>query len=176
MDSQRRFESLLGEAAYQAAWRFARGLAGSHAEAEDVLQDALIRAYRGLDSLRDEARFKGWLLSIVRTVYIDRLRRERARPQAVCEPPPYVAVPDADPLSPAVAEAMARLPQAQQQLLALFYLEGLSLTETGQALGIRPHAVRQRLFRARLSLRRELGQLAELAPGLALPSERGGYR
>jgi RNA polymerase sigma-70 factor, ECF subfamily len=170
-DHQQRFEALLSEAAYQAAWRFARSLAGNHADAEDVLQDALIRAYKGLGGLRDASRFTSWLLSIVRTVYIDRLRRERARPQADSELPPYIAAQDADPLSPALAEALARLPQAQQHLLTLFYLEGLSLTETGQALGIRPHSARQRLFRARYALRRELGQQYELAGNLALPSD-----
>lgn len=158
-ERQQRFAALLSEAAYLSAWRFAYSLAGQRADAEDLLQDALIRAYRGLDRLRDETRFTGWLLSIVRTVYLDRLRWERIRPQALRELPPFVAAQDADPLSPAVAEALARLPQAQQQLLALFYLEGLSLSETGQALGIGPLAARQRLFRARLALRRELGQL-----------------
>ncbi len=164
---------MVSEPVYQAAWRFAYSLAGSRADAEDLLQDALIRAFRGLDSLRDETRITGWLFSIVRTVYLDRLRWERSRPQAFAEPPPYLAAQDADPLSPAVAEALARLPRVQQQLLALFYLEGLSLTETGQALGIRPQAVRQRLFRARNALRRELGQLGVAGPQNATLRWRG---
>ena len=171
---QQRFENLVSEAAFRSAWRFAYSLTGSRADAEDLLQDALIRAYRGLDGLRDESRFTGWLLSIVRTVHLDSLRRERSRPQAYEEPPPYLAAQDAEPLSPAVAEALARLPHAQQQLLALFYLEGLSLEETGMALGIGSQAVRQRLFRSRSALRRELGRLGVSVPGLAVPSDFGG--
>ena len=174
-DKQQLFEELLSEPVYQSAWRFALSLAGSRHDAEDVLQDALIRAYRSLDRLRDHAKFTGWLLSTVRTTYLDHLRRERARPQVTGELPHYTVAVSTDPLSEALLEGLARLPKAQQQLLILFYLEGLSLNETGQALGIRVHAIRQRLFRARQALRRELQRCGSPASNLALPSQdRGG--
>jgi DNA-directed RNA polymerase specialized sigma24 family protein len=61
------------------------------------------------------------------------------------------------------------LPAAQAELLALFYLDGLSLVETGRVLGLSPQAVGQRLHRARLALRRSLER--QPAMGLAPRSE-----
>lgn len=170
-NQQEKFDQLLSDAVYQSAWRFALSLTGNRHDAEDLLQDALIRAYKGLAGLRAEGRFASWLLSIVRTAFIDRLRRQRARPQADTQLPHYAAAQDADPLSGAVAEALARLPGPQQRLLALFYLDGYSISEAGQALGIRPHVARQRLFRARQALRRELGRIGASEHELAYPSK-----
>src|SRR4051812_41453181 len=65
-----RFEVLLTEQAYAMAWRYSLRLClqagGGRADAEDLLQEALTRAWLGLHALRDESRFPGWLLAIVR--------------------------------------------------------------------------------------------------------------
>jgi RNA polymerase sigma-70 factor (ECF subfamily) len=161
------FERALTNEIYQAAWRYALRLSGQRENAEDLLQESLAKAYLQFARLRDPAKFKGWLLSIVRTVSIDRHRRERARPPVTAELPSLAAA-AADPLARDVAEALARLPQPQHELLSLFYLDGLSLKETGQVLGVKPRAVRQRLYRARQALRRRLdsapARLGRLVP------------
>jgi RNA polymerase sigma-70 factor (ECF subfamily) len=149
------FEQALTDDVYQAAWRYALSLSGQRENAEDLLQESLTKAFIQFPRLRDPAKFKGWLLSIVRTVSIDRRRRERARPPVTPELPTLAAA-AADPLAREVAEALAQLPQPQHELLSLFYLDGLSLEETGQVLGVGPRAVRQRLYRARQALRRRL--------------------
>jgi len=150
------FETALTDEAYAAAWRMCRRLARSPQDAEDLLQDGLTHAFTRFDQLRDQARFKGWLLSIIRTRHLDGLRRERSRPQATVELPDLADASATEPLGLDTAAALARLPQSQQELLSLFYIDGLNLSETGQVLGIRPQVVRQRLYRARQALRRQL--------------------
>lgn len=152
---QQRFESALDDEAYAAAWAYSRRLTDSRLDAEDLLQEALAHAYRRLDQLRDPDRFKGWLLSIVRTQFLSWRRQTVARPPIISELP-QLGRRDPDPLAGPVAEALAALPEPQHEILSLFYLDGLSLAETGQVLGIGPTAVRQRLYRARYALRRRL--------------------
>jgi len=83
--------------------------------------------------------------------------RELAALAPEAEPLPDLADASAtEPLGLDTAAALARLPQSQQELLSLFYIDGLNLSETGQVLGIRPQVVRQRLYRARQALRRQL--------------------
>lgn len=153
-----RFEQALSPEVYQAAWRYALRLSTRREDAEDLLQESLAKAYSRFSQLRDASRFKGWLFSIVRSTHLDRLRRERARPPETAELP-QLAAHETDPLTRDIAEALALLPQPQHELLSLFYIDGLNLNETGQVLGIRSRAVRQRLYRARQALRKQLDSI-----------------
>ncbi len=167
--NQQRFETLLTSEVYQAAWRYCLRLRRGREDAEDLLQESLVRAFTRLSQLRDEGRFKSWLLSIVRRRFLDRYRRERSRPPVLSEPEPQPA--SEDPLAAHIAETLTRLPAPQRELISLFYIDGLSLKETGQVLGIRPQVVRQRLYRARRALRR----LLDAAPIVTTTaSSRGG--
>ena len=103
-------------------------------------------------------RFCSWLLSIIRSRFIDRGRRADARPKPE-ELPPQLPQQDGkpdDPESELILAGLAKLPPEQKELLSLFYLDGLNLRETGEVLGIPDKAVRQRLYRARMALRRAL--------------------
>lgn len=162
------FEAALSEEIYRSAWGYAcrlctAGGALRRADAEDLLQEALLRAYQRFHQLREPARFKGWLLSIVRTAYLDRLRRRGQPEQGLDELhddlPDRASTGHHDPLAELMLAALNQLPLAQRELLSLFYLEGLNLEETGQVLGIAPRIVRQRLFRAREALRRRFAVL-----------------
>lgn len=167
--AQQRFENLLTSEVYQAAWRFCLRLCRSREDAQDLLQESLVRAYTRLGQLRDEVRFRAWLLSIVRRQFLDRYRRERLRPPVQSEQEPQLA--PEDPLVAHIAETLTQLPAPQRELISLFYTDGLSLKETGQVLGIRPQVVRQRLYRARRALRR----LLDAAPIVTTAaSSRGG--
>lgn len=151
-----RFERMLTPEVYEAAWRYASRLRATREDAEDLLQESLLQALSKLGALRDETSFRGWLLSIVRRKSIDQFRRMKARPAVTRELPQLAAYEADDALSEHVLAALNQLPVAQQELLSLFYLDGLTLKETGQVLGIPPRAVRQRLFRARTALRGKL--------------------
>jgi len=152
----RRFESCLTEEAYLSAWRYASHLCGSREDAEDLLQESLAQAFRKFGQLRNPEAFRGWLLSIIRSQHIRKWRKDRNRPEEY-QLKEFLAG-DRAPGEPAgpLAEALATLPATQRELLSLFYIEGLSLRETGAALGLSPRAVKQRLFRARAALRRRL--------------------
>lgn len=167
-DRRRLFEAALSEEIYRCAWGYTCRLCTGggvlrHADAEDLLQEALLRAYQRFHQLREKARFKGWLLCIVRTVFLDRLRRlgqpAHNLDELLEELPDRESSWHHDPQAELMQVALSQLRPAQRELLSLFYLEGLSLEETGQVLGIAPRIVRQRLFRAREALRQQCAAL-----------------
>src|ERR1700675_3256855 len=75
---RREFEERLAECG-PLAYRVARGVLRNDADAEDVAQEALLRAYRRFDRLRDPLRFRGWLVRIVFRLALDRARSARRR-------------------------------------------------------------------------------------------------
>src|SRR5437879_11117455 len=79
-DMRREFEERLAECG-TLAYRVARGVLRNTAEAEDVAQEALLRAYRQFDRLRERNRFRGWLVRIVFRLALDRLRSGERREQ-----------------------------------------------------------------------------------------------
>ena len=160
---QLRFSELLTEEAYQLAWRYCCALAASTADAEDLLHDALYRALRRIDQVRDVAAFRSWLVAIVRTTFLNGLRRKRVEQQgqALLAQPVVMERPSAQ--AEITAAALARLPDEQRQLLTLFYLEGFSLRELATALGLRPLVVQGRLARSREALRREVLRVSPVA-------------
>src|SRR5438445_7146871 len=79
-DARREFEERLAECG-PLAYRVARGVLRHTADAEDVAQEALLRAYRQFDRLRDRNRFRGWLVRIAFRLALDRLRSAKRREQ-----------------------------------------------------------------------------------------------
>ena len=144
-----RFEEALGGEAYAAAWRYALRLAGRREDAEDLLQDSLLHAYVKFRQLRNPDAFRGWLMSIVRTRFL--ARRRKFSPVTLETPPegPADAGRTPTPDEEAAADALRRLPETQGEILSLFYIDGLSLRETGAVLGISERTAKQRIFRAR---------------------------
>jgi RNA polymerase sigma-70 factor (ECF subfamily) len=153
-DRRLRFERLLSEDSYNAAWRYAWRLCGQRDSAEDLLQEALTAAFVSLEQLREESAFTSWLLSIVRTKFFRLRQRELRQASLPAELAPVGESGESG--DDSVIHALGQLPGPQQEILSLFYIEGLSLAETGTVLGIPAKAVKQRLFRAREALRRRL--------------------
>src|SRR5205814_6498877 len=79
-DTRREFEDRLAECG-PLAYRVARGVLRNTADAEDVAQEALLRAYRHFDRLRDRNRFRAWLVRITFRLALDRARSARRREQ-----------------------------------------------------------------------------------------------
>jgi RNA polymerase sigma factor (sigma-70 family) len=118
-------------------------------EAEDVVQEAVLRAYLGLDQLRQPARFGAWLCGIAINLARMRLRRlARSAPL----PEGLAASEPADELG-ALREALAVLPPAQREAVVMHYVVGLSGLEIAELVGRSPGAVRVQLHRARERLR-----------------------
>src|SRR5437764_5094363 len=94
--SQRTVQRLV-EAHYAPLYRYAYRLSGSAADAEDLTQEAFCRAQLNLTQLRDSARAKAWLFSILRNAYLHRLRAARQHPCVSLDAVGDMAEPSGDP-------------------------------------------------------------------------------
>jgi len=158
-----------------AAYRFARWLARSPADAEDVVQEAMLRAYRGFDGLRGSD-VKAWLLTIVRNCHSTALRQQHQRGVMVSLPEEddSGAIPDlvATGLEPegesirrdeqlTLEGLIAALPHDYREVLVLREIEELSYREIAEATQVPIGTVMSRLARARLVLKKQWSAQAE---------------
>jgi len=151
---RQRFDSLVA-VYYPDMFRYAAWLCRDRAIAEDVVQEALLRAWKSLDSLRDDAAAKQWLLTIVRrenaryferrrldTVDIDNLSAAQA---ALLAEAPNEELAD-------MREAIFELDDDYREPLVLQVLMGYSTNEIAGMMGLKQGAVLTRLHRARHKL------------------------
>lgn len=171
-DLERRFDAFVAEyreRAVRTAWRM---LGRDAAAAEDVVQEAFVRAHRGLARFRGDAQLSTWFYRIL-VNEVRRHQRWRAlrwpgslpvgAPGARPEAPPGGEAPQPDPgLQRRIAEALERLPRGQRETFVLVYLEELSLREAAEATGRAIGTMKSHLHRALRALRAEL---ADLDPG-----------
>ncbi len=138
--------------------RYALGLTGQHASADDLVQDCIERALRRLASLEDEDRIGAWLRTILFNAFVDDRRQLRHRVETV-ETEFLETLPDLghDPrrrleLQQVLRVASTLTPQHRQVLL-LVGVEGLSYREVAEEIGVPVGTVMSRLARARDQLR-----------------------
>jgi RNA polymerase sigma-70 factor, ECF subfamily len=147
------------------AYRLARSVLRNDADAEDVAQEAMLKAYQQFDRLRDPARFRGWLARIAFRMALDRRRSSLRREQRELNwaaPEIRSAAPNAEELA-ASAEfrrrleaAMDELPDKHRLVLLLAAVQGYTLEEVGKMLGVPMGTVKSRLFKARKQLAEKL--------------------
>jgi RNA polymerase sigma-70 factor (ECF subfamily) len=127
---------------------------------EDMLAETFLSALRALPRFRPGGvPFRHWLYRIATNVANRRARRLRRRPMPLEEPHELVdpsSQPDAPAFDRDLVAAVLALPAAQQAVLALHYVEGLSVGEVASVLRCRPGTVKSRLARARDALARRL--------------------
>ncbi len=174
--SQRAVERLVDDY-YAALYRYAFRLSGSAADAEDLTQEAFCKAQLSYGQLRDPARARPWLFSILRNAYLHRVRADRQQRRVslevaadVPEPPPDAeAVPDVDPER--LQQALAELPEGFRTPVILFYFEDFSYRDIAEQMDLPIGTVMSRLARAKGHLRARLLPPAPVgaAPG---PAER----
>jgi RNA polymerase sigma factor (sigma-70 family) len=146
------------------AFRTAYVITGSAADAEEVVQDAFVKAYRARGRFRAGAPFRPWLLTIVANEARNRRRAAGRRSalalRAAAEPAAPVPLPDAAALAGSeraeLAAALARLGPEHREVITLRFLLDLSEAECAAAIGCRPGTVKSRLSRALGRLRLEL--------------------
>lgn len=159
-DARRRFGALC-ESLRPDLLRFAFWLGRDRQLAEDVVQEAMLRAWKSLDALEDEARAKSWLLTIVRREFARTFERKRLEvvdlDALVSAEAPVLAAEDDSDLA-AMREALFRLDDEYREPLVLQVIGGYSTEEIADQLGIKAGAVMTRLFRARKKLREMLGE------------------
>ncbi|MFZ5896975.1 MAG: RNA polymerase sigma factor [Myxococcota bacterium] len=155
----------------QRLFRVAWSLLKSRAEAEDAVQEAWVVAFQRLDQVEDSSRFGAWL---TRVVVNEALRRRRfdLRHQELCEAEEARAMSDNDSpealaaqreLRPVLELAVAALPDFLRAVFVLREIEGMSVGDVADTLGIPEGTVKTRAFRARELLRERLATWSDSA-------------
>lgn len=160
------------ERAFPSIFGTALRLTRSREEAEDLAQEAIVRAYEAYDRF-DGSNFKAWILRIVTNLYINRYRQRQRNPQLGSLDEDAVAEPAADELETPdrilfdemlgqeVEAALAKVPSDFRVAVVLSDIEGLSYQEIADATDVPIGTVRSRLARGRAMLRRMLRSYAE---------------
>ncbi|HEX8838424.1 MAG TPA: sigma-70 family RNA polymerase sigma factor [Candidatus Acidoferrum sp.] len=163
-DARREFEERLAECG-PLAFRVARGVLRNTADAEDVAQEALLRAYQSFDRLRDRNRFSGWLVRISFRLALDRLRsaKRRERRDALWSqpahlPPPATAedVAASNQFQGHLERALEELPEKLRLVLLLSAMDGYTIEEIATMIGVPLGTVKSRIFIARKKLAEKL--------------------
>ena len=147
--------------------RVARRLTRDQTEAEDLVQDAIVRAYRALDRF-DGRHPRAWLLTILRNTHYNRLRKRRPDllDDEVAQRLPDTGVDGRhdgtaeralhDDFDPQVKDALVSLSAKHRAVIALVDLDGLTYQEAADLLGVPVGTVMSRLHRARAKVRARL--------------------
>ncbi len=161
-DSTRRgrFDELVA-VYYQDMYRYAAWLSRDRSIADDVVQEALLRAWKSLDSLREDAAAKQWLLTIVRRENARWFERKRLETVDIDDLAPAQEALLAETENEAVGdvrEAIYRLEDDYREPLVLQVLMGYSTNEIAELMGLKQGAVLTRLHRARHKLKDRMDQ------------------
>jgi RNA polymerase sigma-70 factor (ECF subfamily) len=150
-------------------YRLARGILRNDSEAEDVVQEAYVRAFTHLESFRGDSSLSTWLSRIAMNEALGRLRRRRptveldALPQGALEAEiiQFPLAASADPeksmaqreIQAVVEHAIDELPETFRLVFITRVIEGMNVEETAEILSLKPETVKSRLHRARNMLR-----------------------
>jgi len=152
-----------------ALYRVALRLTNNAADADDLVQETMLKAYRAWDQYEKGTNAKGWLLTILRHAFINEYRRRTRHPENVnldtIEPfAVFGEIQDEDPqgaffdkiVDDEVLKAIDQLPESFRETLVLSDVEGMSYQEIAKILEIPVGTVKSRLFRARQALQGKL--------------------
>ena len=155
MDSRQQAFSTLVQSLQAELYRLAYWLCKNQAQAQDILQEAYLRAWKSLDNLRDQSASRAWLMTIVRREYLRTFERKQLTTIELDELP---LIDDALPLDQVsdverVRAAIALLETKYRVPLVLQVIGGLSCVEIADELGLSEAAVMTQLFRARQKIK-----------------------
>lgn len=163
---EREFEQRLADCP-TLAYRVALSVVRNNAEAEDVAQEAMLRAYRNFHKLRDRDRFRAWLVRTAWRLALDRIRsagrrerRELAFMETTFDAPVENTVASRE-FERVVADALDELPEKLRLVMVLAAIEGYNTREVAKLVGIPEGTVKSRLFLARKELAERLKWLVK---------------
>jgi len=169
----REFEQRLADCP-KLAYRVALGVLHNMAEAEDVAQEAMLRAYRNFHRLRDREHFRGWLVRATFRLALDRIRsknrRERHENDATRATLAAQSEASVENLVASreferqVAQALDALPEKLRIVMVLAAIEGYNTREVAKLAGLPEGTVKSRLFLARKKLAESLQCLVKNTP------------
>ena len=154
-ERRRRFDELV-TVFHQDMYRYAAWLSRDRTIAEDVVQEALLRAWKSLDSLREDASAKHWLLTIVRREnarYFERRRLDTVDVDNLTPSQEALLAQQDDKDREDMREAIYRLEDDYREPLVLQVLMGYTTNEIAEMMGLKQGAVLTRLHRARAKLK-----------------------
>ena len=131
-------------------YRISHAILWCDADCADAVQEAVFKGWMKRASLREERYFETWLIRILINECRSLMRRQKTRPM-LAEPPPVMPEEDLH-----LRESLQALPEKYRMPLLLHHLEGYSLPEVGEMLGIPAKLVKSRLHQARKALREAL--------------------
>ena len=183
------FEALV-RAYEKNVYNLALRMMGNAQDAEDMAQEAFLKAYNSLPGFRGDSKFSVWLYRIVSNVCLDQLRKKSKRPTVSLSmededgEETQLDLPDTA-QSPeevlekkltreAVRRGLAQLPEDARQILLLREIQGLSYEEIGETLGLEAGTVKSRIFRARKRLCAFLLEDGNIPDSFASSKQRGG--
>lgn len=150
------------------AYRFCR----DRSRAEEMAQEAFLRAYRKLSHWRSDAPFSSWLFTLAANLYRSELRRIPIRTVPLEDVPepgdPRIPSSDLDveQQENAVRQAVALLPAKYRDVVILYYFQGQDVSAAARSLGMTEGTLKSRLFRARKLLRSKLSRVFAGTPDL----------
>lgn len=151
-------------------YRYAYWMCRDRVQAEELVQETYLRAWKAIDSLRDADSAKSWLFTIFRREFARQFERKRLDMQELedlGELPARHAAHDTSTEAFVLRRALADLPEDYREPLLLQVLGGFSCEEIADTLGISASAVMTRLFRARKQMRDLIGDDTRVAKGVA---------
>ncbi len=176
LDRRHRFEAQVLPH-LDAAYRFARWLSRSPSDADDVVQEAILRAYRGFEALRG-SEVKAWLLTIVRNCHLTALKQQQRRgfvplpEEHDAEDGHAMIATTPDPESASIRRdeqrtldrLMSALPEEHREVLMLREIEEMDYREIATVTNVPIGTVMSRLARARAALKAQWLQEADREP------------
>ena len=160
-------------------YNFAYRLTNNYDDANDVAQEAFLRAFNAIGSFRGEASFSTWLFRITTNVFLDDRKKARAHPQSSLDeymeldessvarqvedtaPGPQALTEEAE-RNRILGDAITSLPDYQRAMVVLYHTQQKSYEEIAEMMDLPIGTVKSRLNRARLALKEKLSPLREL--------------
>lgn len=143
----------------RSVFRLAFRITGNESDADEIVQETFMRAYREIHRYESRASFATWIHTIARNLALDTLRKNRpgtAELELVSTAPTPERLAGSQLLGERIAEALKGLSVYERAAFTLRHYEGVPLVEIGESLGLSENATKQSIFRAVKKLRRAL--------------------
>lgn len=151
-------------------FRYAFSIIGNRFEAEDIVQEAIIKIWKRMDKFSEIENKEAWVITIVRNLAIDKVRAKKKKQTSDINdyfhisdnaPSPDVKLEQKDAVKK-VTEIMASLQETQREIITLRDIEGYTYQEIADIMGLKVDQVKVYLFRARKTLREKLAPIRKM--------------
>jgi RNA polymerase sigma factor (sigma-70 family) len=139
-----------------AIYRYLLRMTGSRETAEELTQDVFVRVLKGLEHYQERDQERAWLFRIARNLRCDHARHRHRQPPSTPLEDVELLEPQRQELHVSLARALAALAEDEREAFVLGEIGGFSYVEIGVICETTPAAIRSRIYRARLALRRAL--------------------